>query len=204
MYFISIFIFQLWRGILSLEKLKEIYLSNRYTIDATFIYETIKKLHLDVDSKILDIGTGYGTMACILAIIGFNVLTGQPKELEHPPWEEYAKAVGVDDKIEYQHIKAEKLPFPSESFDGIFMLITLPYIQNKKVALNECLRVIKPKGLIVSIEDNESGIEYFQKKGMSAGVVPYPLDPRELIPRDDVSTELIAGKYVNFFILRKR
>ena len=82
--FTRIFIFQMWYGLLSLEKLKEIFPSNRYTIDANFVYETIKKLHLDTDSKILDIGTGYGTMACILAIIGFNVLTGQAKEWTSP------------------------------------------------------------------------------------------------------------------------
>jgi ubiquinone/menaquinone biosynthesis C-methylase UbiE len=109
-------------------------------------------------------------MACILAIIEFNVLTGQPKEWEHPrfyppsKWRNTAKAVGVEDKIKYQHLNAEKLSFPTESFDGIFMLITLPYIQNKEVTLNECLRVIKPKGLIVIIEDIKMGIEYFQKK----------------------------------------
>lgn len=197
-------------GILSLEKLKETLPNNRYTVDADFVYETIKELHQDKDSKILDIGTGYGTMATILALNGLNVLTGQPKGWDRTRlcpssmWRKTAKAVGVEHKIKYQHLEAERLTFPAESFDWIFMYITLPYLKNEEVALNECLRVIKPKGLVVSIEDNERGIEYFQKKGMGAGVVPYPLDPRKLITRDDVSTELITGSYVNFFILRKK
>jgi ubiquinone/menaquinone biosynthesis C-methylase UbiE len=201
--------------ILSLEKLKEIFESNipgyghRYLIDADFIDNTIKQLDLDKEFKILDIGTGWGVMACMLAINGFNVLTGQPKEWEGPgycpssAWRKRAKAIGIEQKIMYQNFNAEDLSFPTDSFDGIFMLITLPYIQKKDVALNECIKICKPKGVIVIIEDNQIGIEFFQNKGMSVGVVSQPLDPRKMINRADVSFKVIHGNYVDVFLLRK-
>ncbi len=181
----------------------------RYLIDADFINNTIKQLNLDKKSKILDIGTGWGIMACMLAINGFNVLTGQPKEWESPGfypssvWRTRAKAIGIEQKITYQNFDVENLSFSTDSFDGIFMLITLPYIQKKNITLEECIRIIKPKGAIVIIEDNQIGIEFFQNKGMNLGVVLKPLDPRTMINRADVRFKVIPGNYVDVFLLRK-
>lgn len=201
---------------MSIEKLKEIFKSDipgygvRYLIDADFLNDTITQLDLDKASKILDIGTGWGVMACLLVINGFNVLTGQPKEWEQlglypsSTWRTKASAIGIEQKIKYQKFNVEDLPFPKDSFDVIFMLITLPYIQKKDVALNECMRIVKPKGVIVIIEDNQMGIKFFQSKGMSAGVVPQPLDPRKMINRDDVLFKVIRGNYVDIFLLRKK
>ena len=189
--------------ILSLEKLKEV-IPERLSIDAEFVDARIKKLNLDKDAKILEIGTGFGTMTIILAINGFNVLTGEPEYTCHHDWRKAAKAIGVEHKITYQQLDAEQLSFPEDSFDGIFMHITLLYILNKEGALNECLRVIKPNGLIVIVEDNHTGIEYFRNKHGSHATWPHPLDPRKIIHRDDVSTEVITGTYVDLYILKKR
>lgn len=182
----------MWYAILSLKKLKEI-ITERFSIAADFIDETIKQLDLKKDSKILEIGTGFGTLTIILALNGFNVLTGELNDGHHHDWRKSAEALGVEHHIQFQHLDAEKLSFPVESFDAIFMHITLLYIQNREVALNECLRVIKPKGLIVIIEDNKNGIEYFQNTKFRYSIPPQPVDPREIITRDDVSTELITG-----------
>ena len=64
---------------------------------ADFIDETVRELRIPTDSQILDIGTGYGTMALILAYNGFNVITGEPEEdnwsQDHPAdWLSLAQA----------------------------------------------------------------------------------------------------------------
>ncbi len=208
---------------MSLEKFKKVIHEN-FTKDADFIDATIKKLHLAKNSKILDIGTGFGAMAILLAINGFNLLTGQPEEDSewHDPeedhcgnheeheghhhdsnwsdWRESAKAVGVENRIKFQHFNAESLPFPTESFDGIFMYDTLQHIKNRDVALNECLRVIKPRGIVSVIEWNKKSIEHDEKK---YGITNDYINPMEILNRDDVFVEFLTGKFVNMYIIRK-
>ena len=58
--------------------------------------------------------------------------------------------------------------------------------------------------MIVIIEHNEKGIEHFQNTGYQGSVPPYPIDPRDIITRDDVLIEVIIGNYVDFFIIRKK
>ena len=183
--------------------------------DIDFIDESIKKLNLDKDSRILDIGTGWGIMAIILALNGFDVLTGEPKEdpernscsqhEEHHKslgsnWREYSKSVGVDNKIKYQFFDAQDLTFPDASFDGIFLYDTLQHIQNRELALRECIRVIKLSGIIVVIEWNEKQIkEDYKKYGFKIDFI----NPIELIQSDDVSIETLKGDLVNIYLLRK-
>ncbi len=181
-----------------------------FTFYADFVNESIKQLNLDKDSKILDIGTGWGIMAIILALNGFDVLTGEPEEEaeeEHhgefyTNWRESAKAVGVENKIEYQHLDAEDLPFPDGSFEAIFMLDTLQHIKEKAVALKECMRVVKSNGIVGIIELNENGIEYCRSK---YGFVPELVVPIDFLKNEnEFSVEVIAGKLVNAYILRKK
>ena len=207
---------------MSLEKYKQV-IHEDFTGDADSIDKMIKSLNLGKDSKILDIGTGLGAMSILLAINGFDVLTGQPEE--DPEWEEHekdhcqhdeehehqheytmsnwedsAKAVGVEDKIKFQYLDAENLDFPDESFDGIFMYDTLQHVENRAAALNECLRVMKPDGLVCVIEWNEKSIKETEEE---YGFTIDYINPEEILNRDDISVELVTGNLVNMFIMRR-
>lgn len=200
-----------------LEKYKQV-IGEDFTEDADFINETIKNLNLNKSAKILDIGTGLGAMSILLALHGFNVLTGQPKEdpewnhkrhhSEHEhehygfanDWREKARAMGVEDKIEFQYLNAESLNFPDSSFDSIFMYDTLQHIRNREKALSECIRVLKETGLICVIEWNEKSIKDTEEK---YGFTIDYIDPRKILNRVGISIELIEGDLVNIFIIRK-
>jgi SAM-dependent methyltransferase len=209
---------------MSLEKYKRV-IHKDFSKSADFIDRTIKSLNLDKKSEILDIGTGFGAMAILLAINGFNVITGQPKEdpqhenhhsnnhVDHHHdrhnnydngsysynWKENARALGVEEMIKFQFLNAESLPFPDESFDCIFMYDTLQHVGNKKLAINECIRVMKPEGLAVIIEWNEKAIEIdFEKYGYKINFI----DPRKYLEKESIITDLIKGNLLNIYVLR--
>jgi SAM-dependent methyltransferase len=195
-----------------------------FTKDAEFLDSAIKNLDLDNDVKILDIGTGLGAMAILLALNGFNVVTGQPEEdpewdhisehhcvhdddheHHHPgffdsDWKENAKAAGVEDKIEFRNMNAESLDFSDESFDGIFMYDTLQHIKQRRAVLNECIRVMKRDGVVCVIEWNERSIrDDLEKYGYD---IEY-IDPGKIVDRNDITIDRIEGEYLNIFVIRK-
>ena len=122
---------------MSLDKFKEV-IHDDFARNAEFINRVIKQLNLDKISKILDIGTGLGAMSIILALNGFNVVTGEPEvdperdnyddylqdegdkedhdhhDFFESDWRESAKVVGVENQITYQYFDAQDLPFPDE------------------------------------------------------------------------------------------
>lgn len=208
---------------MSLDKFKEV-IHDDFARNAEFIDRTIKQLNLDKTSKILDIGSGLGAMSIILALNGFNVLTGEPEvdperdnydqylqgegekedhdhhDFFESDWKESAKVVGVENQINFQYFDAQDLPFPDESFDGIFLYDTLQHIQKRYLALIECIRILNPNGVICVIEWNEKSIEEdYKKYGFKIDFI----DPREILTRKEVSIEVILGTYVNIYIIRK-
>ena len=73
---------------MSLETYKEV-IHEGFSKEADLIDKIIKRLKLNKNAKILDIGTGMGAMSILLAINGYKVITGQPEH--NPEWEEMKK-----------------------------------------------------------------------------------------------------------------
>ena len=182
--------------------------------DVELIGQAIDHLALEKRARILDIGTGFGIMAISLAADGFDVLTGEP-EGEHRKhewwheqgasggnldWRQAAKALGVEHKITFQHLDAQQLSFEEESFDAVFLYDALQHIEGREKALTECLRVIRPRGVVCAIETNEHGVEYFKR---TEEVEIERVDPRELAAGVGLATEVLDGEFSNAYIFRK-
>ena len=98
------------------DELREV-LGNEFGFIFNEITPVIQNLTLEKDAKILDVGTGMGRMAILLAIHGYNVVTGEPEndQSEHTKqdWLGSAKKAGVDHLITYSPFNAENMPFVS-------------------------------------------------------------------------------------------
>ncbi len=209
---------------MSIEKLKQV-IPKDFTLDIDFLNNSIKKLNLKKNSKILDVGTGFGIMAIILALNGHDVLTGEPEhdlirekfksnmhdshhhhhnkgheKLFEYNWENHVKALGVQDKIKFQYLDATNLEFLDEEFDYIFLYDALQHIKETKLALKECLRILSPNGLIAVTEINKKGIKYIEAK---EGWRPKYTDPRELLDLKEIKIDVMTGRFSNLYVIRK-
>lgn len=113
--------------------------------------------------RILDIGTGTGFFACILAAEGHKV-TGidiTPDMIEHA--EHMASALGMD--IDFRLMDAETPDFPPESFDVLVTRNLTWTLPNTEKAYTEWCRILSPNGVLINFDADysaalEDGKEY--------------------------------------------
>jgi len=171
----------------------------------SFIFDKINPIlqYLDIsrNAKILDIGTGKGRMAIILAFNGYKVLTGEPEsdnsEYAKQNWLDDAKKVQLDNLITFKAFNAEKMPFEDNLFDAIFIQGALHHIDDKGSTFNECIRTIKKDGVICILEPSRNGIKIIRRHNPSH---PDAVDPRDFSGESPV--EIKKGDMFDAFIYR--
>lgn len=152
----------------------------RFLKDKEFLSNAIQSLNLPLNSKILDIGTGWGKMSIYLALHGYTVITGEPEKWSD--WETYAKQAGVLDKIHYQKLDAHELDFLEKSIDAIFLLGSLHHIPNQIRGLKEFLRVLKKDGKIVLFDYTDKRIEQIKRHSHHHPPAVNPKDYLDKLP----------------------
>ncbi|RLI78642.1 methyltransferase type 11 [Archaeoglobales archaeon] len=102
------------------------------------------------EMKILDVGTGTGFLALLLAELGHEVVG---IDLSKGMLEVAIKKARKSKlEIEFKIADAENLPFSNESFDAVICRHLLWILPNPQKAVKEWKRVIKPKGRVVAID----------------------------------------------------
>jgi len=100
--------------------------------------------------RVLDIGCGSGTTACLIADLYGASVTGidfSPVMIEQA--RARAARSGLETLVSFRTGDAFELPFEDESYDvGIFESVLTPLPGDKGLALNELVRVLRPGGLV--------------------------------------------------------
>jgi arsenite methyltransferase len=111
--------------------------------------ELIELLDLREDRYVLDIGCGVGATACYIAkrygcrVVGIDI---SDKMLN---WaKKRAKREKVEQKVEFRVADARALPFKDDIFDAVICESVTAFVEDKRKAVSEYVRVTKPEGCI--------------------------------------------------------
>lgn len=106
-----------------------------------------KLLGRDRSLKILDVGTGTGFLALLLAEMGYKVTGVDWAESKIQQAKE--KAVCSDIPVEFKVQDAEKLSLESNEFDAVVSRHVLWTLSDPYAAAREWVRVTKPGGMVI-------------------------------------------------------
>jgi len=113
---------------------------------AATVRETLKRLDVGPNSRLLDIGCGTGSLLQAISLTHPTVhLTGIDVC-------EDMLRVAINKQIHRCHFitgQAQRLPFHSQSFDTVVSCNAFHYWRNPEVCLSEIARILKPHGRLV-------------------------------------------------------
>ncbi len=181
-------------------------LGPKFSFSSVDTHPVIQQLELPENAEILDVGTGMGNLAVVLALNGYKVTTGEPEEDEtiyaKQDWRANAEKVNVVDMIRYKPFDAGAVPFDDASFDAVFSLGTLHHVEEAQRGgvLREFLRVTRPDAVICFFEPNREAISMIREKDATH---PEAADPTAYIQDLDISCRKIEGVHFDAFVLQK-
>jgi len=122
----------------------------------------IEKAHFDSSGPVLELATGTGRTAAILARCGFDVITGDitlGKRAE--ALTRIAPAYG--NRVSMAALNMERLPFRDNSVTTIISLNTIHELDHPGACVQELIRVHDPRGVLVIGDYNETGFAVLQE-----------------------------------------
>lgn len=112
---------------------------------------TDRLLHLVTipkESKVLDIACGDGTLSLAAASAGAAEVTAADLAPAFGPIvQKKASESGVQERLHFQECDIERLPFEDRQFEVVLCQFGLMFSPNRKSALREIYRTLKPQGI---------------------------------------------------------
>lgn len=125
--------------------------------NSDFLELMAKRWDLKNCKTVLDVGCGTGHWGRALSVYlpDDAKIIGVDRE---PDWVSLAQEFSKDqrDRFDYKVSTAEKLPFPDNSFDLVTCQTLLLHVDQAKTVLREMARVLKPNGLLLVAEPNNT------------------------------------------------
>lgn len=157
------------------DKQIEAHINNHISENQSIFF--IKKIEpfLTKDSKILDVGSGYGSFVLTAIRNGYDAYGIEIEHFEHEVAKERATMLGMQDS-RFHHGSATQLPFANDSFDVVTFWNVLEHIHDYKKAILEAKRILRKGGKIFIVAPN-----YFSFRKEAHYHLPWvPLFPKPL------------------------
>lgn len=124
-----------------------------FGIDVSWRKKVTKMVSKNNPKQILDIATGTGDLALMMAQLNPDKITGLDISagMLEVGKQKIAKA-NLSDKIEMVVGDSENMPFPDNTFDAITVSFGVRNFANLDKGLTEIRRVLKPEGIFVILE----------------------------------------------------
>lgn len=106
--------------------------------------------------RVLDLGSGPGTITCDLAGLVAEVVAVEQTEAALDLTRQEAARRGVTN-LGFQAADAHRLPFPDDSFDVAHAHQVLQHLPDPVTALRELARVVRPGGYVAARDSDYSG-----------------------------------------------
>ena len=111
--------------------------------------ELLALCHIEDAQEVLDVGCGIGVGPAYIAkrhgcrVVGVDI---SEKMIE---WSQRrAREERVEDKVEFRTANVLELPFEADRFDVVLCESVLAFVEDKRRAIRECVRVTKPGGYV--------------------------------------------------------
>jgi arsenite methyltransferase len=111
--------------------------------------ELAELCHIERDSYILEVGSGVGFTACHLAEkFGCRIMGVDLSEKMVEWGQKRASRKGISDRCQFRVADAQQLPFEDRIFDAMLCESVTAFVPDKRRALDEYCRVVRPGGYV--------------------------------------------------------